>query len=208
MVRYLYVIISLFCEERMKLEINIGKKHLYILSLLVVLIGGVLFVRGQGVSFGHNAVDVYVTIEGVEKNLQDHFSENERITYWAYKEDLKTSTLIPEDVIIRLCSDGDGCSLRLGMHDYGTGIDEGNIASRSAIFYYDGDNKRWRTDLADKRGANGNDHIETGHIMQAWSCRFSDGIYVDGVSDKDKDYDFSLLPWSEYNANCVFTIID
>jgi hypothetical protein len=192
----------------MKIEINFEKKHLYILSLLVILIGGVLFVRGQGSSFGHGADDVYVTVEGLEKTLQEHFTESERVTYWAYKEDKKTTTNIPEDVIIRLCGDGDGCHLRLGMHDWNKNTGKGNVASRNALFYYNGDNKKWRVDWGDKEGTNGNGQIETDHIMHAWSCRFSDGVYLEGTSDKDADYQFGLLPWNEYDADCVFTIID
>ena len=56
----------------MDIHIHVEKRHLYILSLLVLIIGGVLFVRGQGSSnFGHSASDVYVSVNGEEYSLQE-----------------------------------------------------------------------------------------------------------------------------------------
>lgn len=55
---------------------------MYLLSVLVVLVGGILFVQGQGVNnFGHGADDLYVNVAGAEKTLQNavddgDFSEN------------------------------------------------------------------------------------------------------------------------------------
>ena len=55
----------------MELKLNIEKKHVYLLGFLIILIGGVLFVQGQGVNnFGHGANDLYVDIGGSEKTLQ------------------------------------------------------------------------------------------------------------------------------------------
>ena len=49
----------------MELKINIEKKHMYILSVLIILIGGMLFVQGQGVNnFGHDSEDIYVDVGG------------------------------------------------------------------------------------------------------------------------------------------------
>tara|TARA_Y100000310_G_C20671809_1_gene810710 strand:- start:1297 stop:1671 length:375 start_codon:yes stop_codon:yes gene_type:complete len=56
----------------MEIKINVRKKHFYLLSLLIVLVGGILFVQGQGgFTFGHAGDDVSVVIDGAEKNLQD-----------------------------------------------------------------------------------------------------------------------------------------
>jgi hypothetical protein len=60
----------------MEIKINIEKKHLYILSLLVILIGGMLFVKGASSNFGHSASDVYVNVNGVEKSLQELVDDN------------------------------------------------------------------------------------------------------------------------------------
>jgi len=51
-------------------QINIEKKHLYFLSLLVVLVGGVL-VYGQGSipNPGHSAEDISISIDDETKNL-------------------------------------------------------------------------------------------------------------------------------------------
>ncbi len=58
----------------MEIKINVQKKHLYFLSLLVILIGGVLFVKGQSGNFGHSASDVHVYVGEEEMNLQDVFA--------------------------------------------------------------------------------------------------------------------------------------
>ena len=60
----------------MEIKINIEKKHLYILSLLVILIGGMLFVRGASSTFGHSAGDVYLNVNGVEKSLQEFVDDS------------------------------------------------------------------------------------------------------------------------------------
>ncbi len=55
----------------MEIKINVRKKHVYILSVLMVLIGSILFVQGQlSSNYGHSSNDVYVTVGGAEKNLQ------------------------------------------------------------------------------------------------------------------------------------------
>ncbi len=55
----------------MKLEINIEKRHVYFLSMLIVLTGGILFVQGQGTNnFGHGAEAVDVVINDNLYDLQ------------------------------------------------------------------------------------------------------------------------------------------
>ena len=58
----------LYC---MDIHIHVKKRHLYFLSLLVLIIGSVLFVRGQSSGFGHSAEDVYVNVNGAEYALQE-----------------------------------------------------------------------------------------------------------------------------------------
>ena len=65
----------------MKLEINIKKRHVYFLSMLIVLTGGILFVQGQGISnYGHDSDDVIVTVNGVEKSLKNAINNNDILT--------------------------------------------------------------------------------------------------------------------------------
>jgi hypothetical protein len=63
--------------ERM-VNINIKKRHVYILSALIILVGSILFVQGQGTSnFGHNAYDVDVVIGGTVKPLQNAINDGD-----------------------------------------------------------------------------------------------------------------------------------
>ncbi|MBT3866268.1 hypothetical protein HOF78_04190 [Candidatus Woesearchaeota archaeon] len=61
----------------MKLEINIKKRQVYLLSFLIVVAFGILFVQGQGVTnFGHNSDQVEIVIEGTTKTLQDSYDDS------------------------------------------------------------------------------------------------------------------------------------
>ena len=59
----------------MELKINIHKHGLYILSLLIVVVGGVLFVQGGNgtPNPGHDASAVLININGTFMTLQDAF---------------------------------------------------------------------------------------------------------------------------------------
>ena len=58
----------------MKLEINIKKRQVYLLSFLIVLTFGILFVQGQGISnFGHSSDQVEIVIAGTTKTLQESY---------------------------------------------------------------------------------------------------------------------------------------
>jgi len=194
----------------MKFEINVEKRHLYILSVLVVLIGGVLFVKGQSSGFGHGAEDVYVIYGEEEKNLQelfDEIKESERITYTVSKEERGTSLIIPEEDVARLCSDEDGCRVRIGMYDW-----NGNekVAYRGNLVYYNEATGGWYAGewgFTDKSGVNG-DGAHDNLAVDAWNCYFSDGLHEDYVKIKDEDRNFGLVAWKHENSGCWLTIID
>lgn len=58
----------------MKLELNIKKRQVYLLSFLIVTTFGILFVQGQGISnFGHSSNQVEIVIEGTTKTLQEAY---------------------------------------------------------------------------------------------------------------------------------------
>ncbi len=135
-------------------------------------------------------------------NLSAYEEESQRQTFTAYKSQRGTTVNIPYETIEDLCGDWDGCTLRMGMHDWdGTG----RTASREALFYYDITQKTWRMSL-DTAGTNNSNTTE--HVMQIWSCYFTDGEYLNWYDRGDFDLNFGLLSWNQYNANCKLTIID
>lgn len=126
-----------------------------------------------------------------------------RMSYYAEKTNRGKTIDIPLDVVVKLCGDIDGCSVRIGMHNWD---DTGRVASREFLFYYNVRNHVWRASLGDTAGTDA-DNI-TQHINESWACYFTDGKY-DGWADKgDGSPGFGLLSWNQYNADCFLTLID
>jgi hypothetical protein len=131
------------------------------------------------------------------------YQANERQIYYAWSSGRGNTVNIPEQTIRDLCGDWDGCNLRMAMHNWdGTR----RTASRSSLFYYNRSNKNWRAEREDKAGANNN--RTTQHIMKAWACYFTDGLYTGWTNRGDWNLNFGLLSWNQYNASCILTIID
>jgi hypothetical protein len=129
--------------------------------------------------------------------------DSPRQSYEALSSNRGTTVQIPEQTIISLCGDSDGCSLRIGMYDWdGTA----RTASRETLFYYNGTTKTWRSSSGDISGTNGN-HV-TEHPLNAWSCYFTDAQYTNWVDNSDTDLNFGLMSWNQYVATCRLTIID
>ena len=128
---------------------------------------------------------------------------NERQTITAWASGRGTSVNIPEQTIIDLCGDWDGCTLRMGMYNWDG---SGRTASRDSLFYYNASTKTWRASEGDTAGTNGNGVTE--HIMNSWACYFTDGWYINWANIGDIDLNFALLSWNQYNATCKLTIID
>ena len=141
---------------------------------------------------GATAVDDYVTN-----------TRNDRTTFVDEKNNRGTTTVVPEDVVIRLCGDKDGCKIRIGLHNWD---DTGRVASRETLFYYNRRNRAWRAELSDPAGTNSNNVTE--HIINAWACYFTDGRYQNWADLGDKDANFGLLSWNQYNADCFMVIVD
>ncbi|WP_051311478.1 LamG domain-containing protein [Zooshikella ganghwensis] len=137
-------------------------------------------------------------------------SSVDRKHYFVSREQRGTSLVIPEQDIIDLCGDEDGCQVRLGMEGFlgSTGEHSKRVASRFTLFYYDAETKQWRASINDDNGNNSNK--VTQHIMKIWSCAFTDGKYQNWKDLSDTDTSFGLLSWNDhgYNANCRLTIID
>ena len=54
---------------------------MYILSVLIVAIGSILFVQGQGVNnFGHDSNELYVTVGGVDMSLKEAINNGKLVT--------------------------------------------------------------------------------------------------------------------------------
>lgn len=126
-----------------------------------------------------------------------------RVTYRAYKWQRGRTIGISTAVIRELCGDLDGCELRMGMYNWDN---TGRVASRHSLFYYNNINRAWRASWADRAGSDYNG--VTQHVMNAWSCYFTDGRYFNWSNLGDGSVGFGLLSWNQYNAECRLTIID
>jgi hypothetical protein len=121
-------------------------------------------------------------------------------TYVALRTQQGTGTTVPEEDIIKHCSDKAGCNIHLGMYNWDG---QARVASRQFLFYYNRDTGAWRTS-DDIQGTNANNVVE--QVYQSWNCYFTDGVYVN-ASGTDQDGRFNVLSWSPYNADCWLTIM-
>lgn len=125
---------------------------------------------------------------------------------------------IPQQTIIDLCGDQDGCQFRLGMTRWDNDA-ETEAASITGLLYYASDG-HWRTSMllqvgkvpknGEATGVDGNRITE--HVANAWdTCYFTDAPYLNGTGMRDEDRSMYLLVWTGYtNANrtCELTLID
>ncbi|WP_185230915.1 hypothetical protein [Teredinibacter franksiae] len=123
-------------------------------------------------------------------------------TYSAYTRGYTYN--IPESRVSALCGDIDGCKVRISMYNW-----DGNrrTASRESLLFYNASNGNWRDLDGDTQGTTGNNGTQ--HIMQAWSCYFTDGRYSNWSNLGDTNANFAVLSWNQYNASaCRVTLID
>jgi len=119
---------------------------------------------------------------------------------------------IPQDILVALCGDQDGCQVRIGMTKW-VSEKETAAASRSFNFYYGKDNGFWRAEINDADGTDGNGRIEHVINVGGWNaCYFTDGIYEKG-QDKGDGEKGMQLHWSTSNYSytgrtCELTLID
>jgi len=126
----------------------------------------------------------------------------QQYTLWAKVANIGTTVPVNMKRITSLCGDGDGCTFRLGMYNWDG---SGRTASRESLMYYNPVNFVWRTSAGDIPGTDDNRVVE--HVMNAWSCYFTDGEYVNTLGT-DSVQGFGLLSWTNYTADCVLTITD
>lgn len=116
---------------------------------------------------------------------------------------------IPQQVINDLCGDQDGCEFRLGMSRWDNDRTT-QTASRHGIFYYSISDGRWRTDLGDVEGVDGNN--VTNHAVNIWdTCFLTDGSYSNYNNQGDSQKGMYLLVWNGAKGagrTCELTLID
>lgn len=116
---------------------------------------------------------------------------------------------IPQQVINDLCGDPDGCEFRLGMSRWDNDRTT-QTASRHGIFYYSISDGRWRADLGDVEGVDGNN--VTNHAANIWdTCYFTDSSYSNYKDQGDSQKGMYLLVWNGFKnpgRACDLTLID
>jgi hypothetical protein len=123
-------------------------------------------------------------------------------TYVALRTNRGTTVPVPEEDVIRYCGDKAGCNIHIGMHNWDN---QGRVASRQFLFFYNKDTGVWRTDAGDVQGTNANNITE--HVNNSWSCYFTDGLFANFVDQGDTDRRFGVLSWNNENADCWVTIM-
>ncbi len=131
-------------------------------------------------------------------------SLTDRKTYCAPRTNRGYTVAIPEADVISLCSGKDGCIVRMGMYNWD---DQGRVASRHFLFYYNKDNKTWRAGGESGDTAGTNDNNITEHVAHFWSCYFTDGAYENYQDKGDTSTEFGVMSWSDYNADCFLTLV-
>ena len=120
---------------------------------------------------------------------------------------------IPQDVLVALCGDPDGCQIRIGMTRW-VNENQTAAASRSFLFYYGKDNGHWRADDEHyTEGIDGNGLTQHVIDTSSWhTCYFTDAIYENSQDKGDKEKGMQLLWWAGgYNTDsrtCELTLID
>ncbi len=123
-----------------------------------------------------------------------------------------TSRRIPQDTLLSLCGDVDGCQVRLGMTHWSSDI-ETETASRSALFYY-ASNGRWRASsgITNWDPAGEDNNRVTQHVLSIWdTCFFTDGHYRRYGDQGDNLVGMELLVWNgnkNPSRTCQLTLID
>ncbi|MFO0587907.1 MAG: hypothetical protein U0441_10225 [Polyangiaceae bacterium] len=107
---------------------------------------------------------------------------------------------IPQQILEDYCGDVDGCDMTLSMR-YWTGAEPEKASRGPNKFYYDIISRRWRmanTDTSGTDGAGG-----TQHVLNAWSCYFTDGVYNNFADQGDAGVGMALMIWNTPYSNPV-----
>lgn len=221
----------------MKITINVMKRHLYIITILLAVFIGTLFViaytntgtGGTPAVMGHSIDEIDwskpVTMQDklvVNKDLEvvDNVKFNNNLIV---EGDIKSKNVGRKSYYAPKSSRGKTINIpELDIIDLCGDDDgcevriimydwDGNLrsASRTFNFFYNKDNKNWRADYynTDVEGTNG--AAGTQHIAgPIFSCHFTDGKFDNWADQSDIDLDFGLLSWNQYDAECRLFVID
>jgi hypothetical protein len=147
-------------------------------------------------------VDPSATAKAADLAGYTFTAQSDRFTVFVHRSRRGTSVPIDQAKLSEFCSDLDGCSVRIGMHNWDN---TGRIASREFLFFYNAQSGNWSASLGDAAGSDKNNVTE--HVNNSWSCYMTDSTYVNR-NHSDTTTGFGLLSWDQYNADCVLTVID
>ncbi|MBU2709427.1 collagen-like protein, partial [Zooshikella marina] len=136
-------------------------------------------------------------------------SSVDRKHYYTTKAERGTSIVIPEQDVIDLCSDEDGCYLRLGVDGWDSSH-SGITKFEHSMFFYNKKTKKWYGHSNSGRYGTNGDGASGKNIFLNEPCWFNDSSYKNWKDLHDDNLDFSLVSWSTFGhtANCRLTIID
>jgi hypothetical protein len=141
---------------------------------------------------------------------QEALSETTPYTIEATKLTVLNTVPLNISVVNQLCRDKDGCEVTLGMRDWKSNEQPGNVASKGPYrLFLSQTSQWWRLSNTDTAGTDANGKVE--HILKAWDCFFTDGEYTGGTGT-DKSVQLGLLNWNKAyndpNMVCTLTIRD
>lgn len=117
------------------------------------------------------------------------------------------SVLIDDDLLVQLCGDEDGCTLHLGMREWGAELNGTGLLAMLGPWRFSLGQKQsvggkqtrlWRSEGFDifgnrrvflRRDGDGSPDSP----MIAWDCNFTDGFYESGIEREDHELGFFLL---------------
>ncbi|MGO7038431.1 hypothetical protein ACCS60_08695 [Rhizobium acaciae] len=180
-------------------------RHLLFLLLPATLLSISNSVAQESVLSGSVIIEPHVDPNEM-RALSDAYptpNKPDRATFEALRTQRGTTAKIPLEVVVKLCSGKDGCTVRIGMHNWD---DTGRVASRHFLFFYNKENGAWRAEAGDVAGTNKNNGTQ--HVNNSWACYFTDGLYENWQDKGDIDDNFGLLSWNQYNADCYLTLVN
>lgn len=108
--------------------------------------------------------------------------------------------LIPQQLFEDYCGDYDGCTFTVSMR-YWTGFEADKAARGPYKLFYDIPSHRWRASDIDTSGTDGAGGTQ--HVLNAWSCYFTDGAYNNFADQGDTAVGMSLMIWNTPYSNPV-----
>lgn len=160
-----------------------------------------LQVNGDGLFLAQKKID--------NGDATTYYVNTKRYQVEATKALVNNTVPLDMGIVYELCADEDGCEVTLGMRDWASSTQPGNVAARGPYrFYLSTSLDWWRLSNTDASGQDANSSVN--HIIQAWDCHFTDGEYSAGTGS-DSSYGLGLLNWNaagDPNMVCILTIDD